>query len=270
MPVTLDQILDSTRGALPRSAARRARARAEPRPTPRRRRRSRAALRRDDGGGHRRGEAALAVGRGHPRRSRSRRSARRAMRGTGRRRSRCSPTGRSSAARSSDLRAAAAVVRACRCSGRISSSTSSRSSRRAPPAPSAVLLIVRALPPGRLAALLAQRARRRPRRAGRGPHRRPSSTVALDAGADIVGVNSRDLDTFRIDTAAAWRLLASGPGRPRSRSRRAAWPQRPTSTRAADAGADAVLIGTALSAAADPAAAARPSSPRVRPRCDGR
>ena len=80
---------------------------------------------------------------------------------------------------------------------------------------------------------------------------------ALEAGAGIVGVNSRDLDTFRIDVAAAWELLATVPadrvavaesGMQRAGGCRA---------RAADAGADAVLIGTALSAAADPAALLR-------------
>ena len=37
------------------------------------------------------------------------------------------------------------------------------------------------------------------RRAGRGAHARPSCTGRSRPGADIVGVNSRDLDTFRID-----------------------------------------------------------------------
>ena len=35
--------------------------------------------------------------------------------------------------------------------------------------------------------------------------------VAVEAGADVIGVNSRDLDTFRIDIDAAWRLVARVP-----------------------------------------------------------
>ncbi len=115
----------------------------------------------------------------------------------------------------------------------------------------AVLLIVRALPPARLAALL--------RFAGGvglaalvEVHTAPELAVALAAGADIVGVNSRDLDTFQIDVAAAWALLASVP------ADRVAIAESGMATtadveRAAAAGADAVLVGTALSAADDPA-----------------
>ncbi len=74
---------------------------------------------------------------------------------------------------------------------------------------------------------------------------------ALEAGAAILGVNSRDLDTFEIDVETAWKIVArvpadciavaesgmAGPG---------------DVQRAAAAGADAVLIGTALSAAVSP------------------
>jgi len=116
----------------------------------------------------------------------------------------------------------------------------------------AVLLIVRALSPVRLSALV--------RFAGGvglaamvEVHSAPELAVALAAGADIVGVNSRDLDTFRIDVAAAWALLASVP------ADRVAIAESGMATmadveRAAAAGADAVLVGTALSAADDPAA----------------
>ncbi len=115
-----------------------------------------------------------------------------------------------------------------------------------------VLLIVRALAPDRLRALLACAAA-----AGLDAlvevHTAPEVAQALEAGARLLGVNSRDLDTFRIDTAAAWSLLRdlpaecvavaeSGMGTPADVEL------------AALAGADAVLIGTALSAAADPEA----------------
>jgi indole-3-glycerol phosphate synthase len=116
----------------------------------------------------------------------------------------------------------------------------------------AVLLIVRALPDARLRALLAFSA-------GLGldalveVHTAAELEIALAADAGIVGVNSRDLDTFRIDVAAAWSLLAAVP------SDRVAIAESGMATpadveRAAAAGADGALVGTALSAAADPAA----------------
>lgn len=75
--------------------------------------------------------------------------------------------------------------------------------------------------------------------------------LALEAGGSIIGVNSRDLDTFKIDLEAAWKILALVPAQcvavAESGMARAADVQR-----AAVAGADAVLIGTALSAAASP------------------
>jgi indole-3-glycerol phosphate synthase len=116
----------------------------------------------------------------------------------------------------------------------------------------AVLLIVRVLTRQRLAALLA---------AARGAgldalvevHTPQEIEIALGAGATIIGVNSRDLDSFRIDTEAAWAMLRLVP------ADRIAVAESGMATvadvrRAAEAGADAVLIGTALSAAADPEA----------------
>jgi indole-3-glycerol phosphate synthase len=75
---------------------------------------------------------------------------------------------------------------------------------------------------------------------------------ALDAGASVIGVNSRDLDTFRIDVAAAWELLARVPADRVAVAESGMHGPRDVE-RAALAGADAVLVGTALSAAADPA-----------------
>ena len=76
--------------------------------------------------------------------------------------------------------------------------------------------------------------------------------TALAAGAAVVGVNSRDLDTLRIDLDAAWRLVA---GVPRDVIAVAESGMATTADVecAAAAGADAVLIGTALSGAPDPA-----------------
>ncbi len=75
---------------------------------------------------------------------------------------------------------------------------------------------------------------------------------AVAADARIIGVNARDLDTLAIDTTAAWDLLARVP------SDRVAVAESGMATvgdvrRAADAGADAVLIGGALARAPDPA-----------------
>jgi len=115
---------------------------------------------------------------------------------------------------------------------------------------SAVLLIVRALEPPRLRALL--------RCVGQWGlealveiHTQGELGRALEAGAEILGVNSRDLDTFGIDTNAAWRIVGRVP------ADRIAVAESGMSTvddvrAAAAAGADAVLIGTALSAAAEP------------------
>jgi indole-3-glycerol phosphate synthase len=114
----------------------------------------------------------------------------------------------------------------------------------------AVLLIVRALSTERLPSLL-----KSARSAGLDAlvevHTEAELTRALEAGADIVGVNSRDLDTFRIDVASAWELLATVPNEVVAVAE-SGMHGREDVGRAAAAGADAVLIGTALSAAADP------------------
>lgn len=82
-------------------------------------------------------------------------------------------------------------------------------------------------------------------------HSRSELSAALDAGASVIGVNSRDLDTFTIDSQAALRIVSQVPAgctvvAESGMSRKA------DVERAAEAGADAVLIGTALSAAASP------------------
>ena len=114
----------------------------------------------------------------------------------------------------------------------------------------AVLLIVRALPQPRLAALLAFA-----RDAGLDAlvevHTVPEASRARDAGANILGINSRDLDTFHIDTAAAWTILRAVP-RDCLAVAESGMATEADVELAAAAGADAVLIGTALSSAADP------------------
>jgi len=115
---------------------------------------------------------------------------------------------------------------------------------------SAALLIVRALPPGLLENLTATAAA-----AGldvihevRNAH---ELERAISAGASIVGVNNRDLETLVIDSSTAPALIPripaeiiavaeSGMGSPSD------------AEPAVAAGADALLIGSALSASADP------------------
>jgi indole-3-glycerol phosphate synthase len=118
-----------------------------------------------------------------------------------------------------------------------------------------VLLIVRVLTPRRLGELLAA-ARAVGLDALVEIHGAGELDSALAAGARVIGVNSRDLDSLRIDVEAAWRLIERVP------SDRIAVAESGMTTvadveHAARAGADAVLIGTALSRAADPGAATR-------------
>jgi indole-3-glycerol phosphate synthase len=116
---------------------------------------------------------------------------------------------------------------------------------------SAILLIVRALSPARLAELGAA-ARHWGLEALVEVHDEAELDAALACGARVIGVNSRNLDTFAVDTTAAWTLFRRIPkeiiavaesGMATADDVRAA----------AEAGADGVLIGTALSAAPDPA-----------------
>ena len=81
----------------------------------------------------------------------------------------------------------------------------------------AVLIIVRALAPG--SALLRYAADLRLDALGE-VHTAEELTTALEAGASIIGVNSRDLDTFEID------MRTAGVSSPRSRRmhrRRGEW-----------------------------------------------
>ncbi|HSE27013.1 MAG TPA: indole-3-glycerol phosphate synthase TrpC [Gemmatimonadales bacterium] len=119
----------------------------------------------------------------------------------------------------------------------------------------AVLLLVRALRPPRLRALL--------RLAGDlglevlvEAHGEGELDAALESEARVVGVNSRDLDSFLIDTERAWRLLPRIPA-DRVAVAESGIAGRDDVERAAEAGADAVLVGTALSASATPAELAR-------------
>ncbi|MGH7631354.1 MAG: indole-3-glycerol phosphate synthase TrpC, partial [Gemmatimonadales bacterium] len=107
----------------------------------------------------------------------------------------------------------------------------------------AVLLIVRALSPARLHDLL-RAARNLALDALVEVHTAAELDAAVDAGAGVIGVNSRDLDTFRVDLDGAWRLVERVP-RERIAVAESGMAAVADVERAARAGADAVLVGTA-------------------------
>jgi indole-3-glycerol phosphate synthase len=74
----------------------------------------------------------------------------------------------------------------------------------------AVLLIVAALSDSELKAL-ARGARERGLDALCEVHRKEELQHALDAGCDLIGVNSRDLRTFKVDLETAFRMAGSFP-----------------------------------------------------------
>ncbi|HSQ31672.1 MAG TPA: indole-3-glycerol phosphate synthase TrpC [Gemmatimonadaceae bacterium] len=79
---------------------------------------------------------------------------------------------------------------------------------------------------------------------------------ALAIGAPVIGVNSRNLETLAVDSAAAERLIRQIPETIVAIAESAV-SSREDVERLARAGADAVLVGSAVSAASDPAAAVR-------------
>jgi indole-3-glycerol phosphate synthase len=119
----------------------------------------------------------------------------------------------------------------------------------------AVLLIVAALDPPSLRALLEEAA-------GAGldalveVHTEPEAVVAAGAGATLIGVNTRDLATLEVDPnrfAVVRRALPAGAVLVAESGVR----DHADVRAAADAGADAVLVGETLVRADDPAAAVR-------------
>jgi indole-3-glycerol phosphate synthase len=75
---------------------------------------------------------------------------------------------------------------------------------------------------------------------------------ALDAGADVIGVNHRDLDTFSVDPDRTAKLAGLVP-RDRTLVGLSGVATRADVERLVDAGASAILVGEALVAASDPA-----------------
>ena len=80
--------------------------------------------------------------------------------------------------------------------------------------------------------------------------------LAVDAGAAIIGVNSRNLETLEVDERVPERLMPLIPA-----GIIGIWESgvrtKDDVARAAECGADAVLVGSALSAVADPASLVR-------------
>lgn len=115
----------------------------------------------------------------------------------------------------------------------------------------AVLLIVRCLTPERTAALI---------RAARERDLVPFVEVAseqelgtaLEAGAQLIGVNARDLDTLVMDAERAARVLSAIPAQV-TRAHLSGLSRPEDVLRIKAAGADAALVGEALMRADDPA-----------------
>src|SRR5207302_2220869 len=79
---------------------------------------------------------------------------------------------------------------------------------------------------------------------------------AVELKAEVIGVNARDLDTFAIDRGAALELVASAP-RDRIVVAESGITARAHGAVAELAGADAILVGSALMRAPDPLAKLR-------------
>lgn len=82
-------------------------------------------------------------------------------------------------------------------------------------------------------------------------HTEAEAEAALGLGADLVGVNQRDLVTFQVDTARAVRVAAGLPG-PVVKVAESGIARHGDVTELAEAGFDAILVGEALVTAASP------------------
>ena len=120
---------------------------------------------------------------------------------------------------------------------------------------SAALLIVRALAPDRLREMI-ESANRLELEVLLEVRDEGELERALECGATMIGVNNRDLESLRIDPSTAERLIPRIPAElvAVAESGIAA---REDVERYASCGADAVLVGSSISAAAEPAQATR-------------
>jgi indole-3-glycerol phosphate synthase/phosphoribosylanthranilate isomerase len=119
----------------------------------------------------------------------------------------------------------------------------------------AVLLLLRDLDDSRAAALMTAA-----RELGLDPlveaHDAEELDRAIRLGADPIGINARDLGTFEIDRSAQLELVASAP-RDRVAIAESGIESRAQAAAAELAGADAVLVGSALMRSPDPGAKLR-------------
>lgn len=120
---------------------------------------------------------------------------------------------------------------------------------------SAVLLIVRALSPDQLQRLL-KTAREWELGALVEIRSEQELERAVAAGASIIGVNNRNLETLEMDLLTSQRLLPLIPSDLVAVAESGIETAKDVRT-AADFGADAVLVGSSLSQAADPASSVR-------------
>ena len=119
----------------------------------------------------------------------------------------------------------------------------------------AVLLVAAALQAGALTELL-RVATRHGLAALVEVHDEDEARVAVEAGAQMIGVNHRDLRTFDVDLTLTERLRPLIP-RDRVLVAESGIKDRADARRMREAGADAILAGEALMRAADPAAVIR-------------
>jgi indole-3-glycerol phosphate synthase len=119
----------------------------------------------------------------------------------------------------------------------------------------AVLLIVAALGARELASLLAE-AGERGLSAVVEAHTVDEARLAIDAGAQAIGVNNRDLRTFEVDLAVTERVAASLPAGERVLVSESGIGGPEDLARLAGCGVDAVLVGESLMRATDVRAAA--------------
>jgi indole-3-glycerol phosphate synthase len=120
---------------------------------------------------------------------------------------------------------------------------------------SAALLIVRALGPAGLTALMTT-ARELALEVLVEIRDDRELDLALDCGAAIVGINNRNLETLEIDTSTSERLLGRVPATVIAIAESGVV-DRSDVERVARAGADAVLVGSSVSSASDPLSAVR-------------
>ena len=131
----------------------------------------------------------------------------------------------------------------------------------------AVLLIAAALSPEELGELLAAAASIG-LQALVEVHDEREATRAMSAGAALIGVNQRDLYSFEVDTERAVRVARMLPDEV-TRVAESGIRDGDDVRRLGDAGFDAVLVGEALVASPDPAAAVRALRSGVRSRAGG-